>query len=201
MKNNKANYRFPLWLTVIFFGLICIPLLIYIGNELFAKIFGVFILVTTSIALRFWLVTAKSSATKYSTVKLNKNDTFELERLYPFYKKLNNQDKSVLFNRMGLFLANTPIVDEIGNLLSKEQSIEIALVLALVFYDSPQMEYDFNVENCSKHDFLIEMRGENKYYVGDFRAVLGELRTKTLDLGIESLVNTLEIKKIKNIFY
>jgi len=200
MKIKKANYRFPIWLTVIFFGLICIPLLVYLGEVLFAKIFGVSILVITSFALRYWLFVSNSSATRYRKVRLNKNETFELERFFPFYKRLTNPSKLILLDRMGLFLANTPIIDVSGNFLSKSKSIEIVLVLALVFYNLPELEYDFVVQCCPNHEFSKLLKDGKKYCLGDFSTILEQLRSTSFDSDIDSLVNSDEIKKIKNAF-
>lgn len=198
MKSTKVNYRFPFWLTVIFFGLIAIPTLIYIGGNLYAKLIGVFILLLTSIALRYWLLISKKSAVKNERVVLNKNDIFDLERKWKFFKSFNKEEKAILLNRMGLFLANTPMVDELQQLLSRETSVEIALFLSLYFLESPEMSYDFTFVHGRGKEFSCKNNQNALVYEGDHEPILFEINQKRNESSLNSVVKHLIEKKIKN---
>jgi hypothetical protein len=81
---NRVNYRFPLWLTVIFLLLILVPCAILTNQIVLAKISGLVCLLVVIVALRFWFRAAKLNSNTRDRVLINANDWFDLERLYPY---------------------------------------------------------------------------------------------------------------------
>lgn len=59
-------------------------------------------MVSVSVALRVWLVSAKKNAS--TRIRLNTNDRFWLNDHVPFYAALNKEDQIVFQDRMGLYL-------------------------------------------------------------------------------------------------
>ncbi len=142
--NKKTlNYRFPIWLTVIFFTLFSIPVLVFFDLLTLAKISGVFTVVLTSIALRFWMSVAKHKTETISRVPITKNDIFDLKRIFPYFNQLSLKDQIELQDRIALTLARFRFINEFGEHYSKLNSIQIALFIALT--DSVNLN---NFKNC-----------------------------------------------------
>lgn len=142
--NKKTlNYRFPIWLTVIFFTLFSIPVLVYFDLLALAKIFGVVTVVLTSIALRFWMNLAKHKTETVSRVPITKNDIFDLKRIFPYFNQLSSNEQIELQDKIALTLARFRFVNESGEHYSKLNSIQIALFIVLT--DSINLN---NFKNC-----------------------------------------------------
>ncbi len=142
--NKKTlNYRFPIWLTVIFFTLFSIPVLVYFDLLTLAKIFGVVTVVLTSIALRFWMNVAKHKTETVSRVPITKNDIFDLKRIFPYFNQLSSNEQIELQDKIALTLARFRFVNESGEHYSKLNSIQIALFIVLT--DSINLN---NFKNC-----------------------------------------------------
>jgi hypothetical protein len=142
--NKKTlNYRFPIWLTVIFFTLFSIPVLVYFDLLTLAKISGVVTVVLTSIALRFWMNVAKHKTETVSRVPITKNDIFDLKRIFPYFNQLSSNEQIELQDKIALTLARFRFVNELGEHYSKLNSIQIALFIVLT--DSINLN---NFKNC-----------------------------------------------------
>jgi hypothetical protein len=142
--NKKTlNYRFPIWLTVIFFTLFSIPVLVYFDLLTLAKIFGVVTVVLTSIALRFWMSVAKLKTESVSRVPITKNDIFDLKRIFPYFNQLSSNEQIELQDKIALTLARFRFINEFGEHYSKLNSIQIALFIVLT--DSINLN---NFKNC-----------------------------------------------------
>ena len=128
---KSFNYRFPLWLTVIFFTLFSIPLFVFFGLLTLAKISGVLTVVLTSIALRYWMRIAKMKSESISRVPITKNDIFDLKRKFPFFNQLSSSKQIEMQDQIGLVLARFRFIDESGEHYSKLNSIQIAIYIVL----------------------------------------------------------------------
>jgi hypothetical protein len=128
---KSFNYRFPLWLTVIFFTLFSIPLFVFFGLLTLAKISGVLTVVLTSIALRYWMRIAKMKSENISRVPITKNDVFDLKRKFPFFNQLSSSKQIEMQDQIGLVLARFRFIDESGEHYSKLNSIQIAIYIVL----------------------------------------------------------------------
>ena len=134
--SEKISYRFPLWLTVIFLTLFSVPLFVLSNQILFAKIFGLVSLIVVIIALRFWLRITRLNSNRLERVVLNKNAIFDLERKYPFLRSLSIKERTVLFHRTGLLLAEVKFIsgDEFSDF---NIASEVAFNIALLIFESP----------------------------------------------------------------
>jgi hypothetical protein len=142
--NKKTlNYRFPLWLTVIFFTLFSIPILVVYEYLSFAKIAGVITVVLTTIAIRYWLRIARQKTGVIDKVPLTKNDLFDLKRLFPYFNQLSNSEITVYKDKIGLVLSRNRFLDDKGEHLSKSNSIQLAFFIVLIDLKNP-----ISINNC-----------------------------------------------------
>ena len=123
---NRVNYRFPLWLTVIFLLLILVPCAILTNQIILAKLSGLLCLLIVIVALRFWFRAAKLNSNVRDRVIINRNDWFDLERLYPSLYKWSKMDVSILKDRIGLVLANVEMRRNKEELCDRKEAIELA---------------------------------------------------------------------------
>lgn len=136
--NKKTlNYRFPLWLTVIFFTLFSIPVLLVYEYLTLAKITGVISVVLTTMAIRYWLRVARHKTGVIDKVPLTKNDLFDLKRLFPYFKHLSNSEITVYKDKIGLVLSRNRFLDDKGEHLSKSTSIQLAFFIVLIDLKNP----------------------------------------------------------------
>jgi hypothetical protein len=142
--NKKTlNYRFPLWLTVIFFTLFSIPILVVYEYLTLAKIAGVVTVVLTTIAIRYWLRVARQKTGVIDKVPLTKNDLFDLKRLFPYFNHLSNSEITVYKDKIGLVLSRNRFLDDKGEHLSKLNSIQLAFFIVLIDLKNP-----ISINNC-----------------------------------------------------
>jgi hypothetical protein len=142
--NKKTlNYRFPLWLTVIFFTLVSIPVLVVYEYLSLAKIAGVVTVVLTTIAIRYWLRVARQKTGVIDKVPLTKNDLFDLKRLFPYFNHLSNSEMTVYKDKIGLVLSRNRFLDDKGEHLSKLNSIQLAFFIVLIDLKNP-----VSLNNC-----------------------------------------------------
>ena len=94
--NEIKNYRFPLWLTVFLLLLISIPFFIFQENYALAKVLGIVLVLSITIALRYWFAVAKNRNNVVSRVILNRNDLFDLERDFKPFVNYSKESKKVI---------------------------------------------------------------------------------------------------------
>jgi len=139
---NRVNYRFPLWLTVIFLLLILVPCAILTNQIVLAKISGLVCLLVVIVALRFWFRAAKLNSNTRDRVLINANDWFDLERLYPSLYKWNKMDVSILKDRIGLLLANVEMRRSKEELCTRSEAIEIAFQFCVYYWGDDYVQTD-----------------------------------------------------------
>ena len=139
---NRVNYRFPLWLTVIFLLLILVPCAILTNQIVLAKISGLVCLLVVIVALRFWFRAAKLNSNTRDRVLINANDWFDLERLYPSLYKWNKMDVSILKDRIGLLLANVEMRRSKEELCTRSEAIEIAFQFCVYYWGDDYVHTD-----------------------------------------------------------
>jgi hypothetical protein len=139
---NRVNYRFPLWLTVIFLLLILVPCAILTNQIILAKLSGLLCLLIVIVALRFWFRAAKLNSNVRDRVIINRNDWFDLERKYPSLYKWNKMDVSILKDRIGLLLANVEMRQDKEMLCGRNEAVEMAFQFCVYYWgeDYPIME-------------------------------------------------------------
>lgn len=137
--NNRSSYRFPFWLTVIFLLLVLVPVTLYMGQFQVAKISGVLCLLVVLAALKFWFKTARLNAGVNERVILTRNDWFEIERHFPFVRKWDQADISVLKDRIGVILANVELRKNKTELADRNQAIQMAFQWCVLNWSNPSM--------------------------------------------------------------
>jgi hypothetical protein len=193
--NKKTlNYRFPLWLTVIFFTLFSIPVLIVYNNYSLAKIAGVISVVLTTIAIRYWLRVARQKTGVMDKVPLTKNDLFDLKRLFSHFNQLSNSEITVYRDKIGLVLSRNRFLDDKGEHLSKLNSIHLAFFIVLIDLKNP-----ISINNCliiDSSSLILKSFNQDQtviYYP------LGQLldEKSLFDLSFDELVKQHSIQKFE----
>ena len=139
---NRVNYRFPFWLTVIFLLLILIPFAILSDQLILAKISGLLCLLLVIIAMRFWFHAAKLNSGVKDRVIINKNDWFDLVRLYPSIYTWNKNDILALKDRIGILLANVEFRKSESELCNRIEAIEVAFQLSVYYWEEEYFTKD-----------------------------------------------------------
>ena len=134
------KYHFKFWLPFLFLLLVLIPVFILFDVVIFAKISGVFCLISLMLALWHWKKVAKNINNKVSRISLNTNDRFYLEKTFSCYKSLNSSNKIVFENRVGLFLAEISSSD--STFVSQSDWLNLASVVVILFWDTPYKPFD-----------------------------------------------------------
>ena len=171
------NYRFPFWLTVFLLFLVMIPLSIYLKHFLYAKIFGILLVVSLFVALKYWFAVARNRNNVVSRVVLNKNDVFDISRDFRSFASIDDISKKVIIHRAGLLLAQVKFIDEELNLLERRESIQLSIV-----YICENWNDDFKVDSnwvFQLVDVSSEISGQVKYFL-----TKNQLEEKRSDLAI-----------------
>lgn len=159
---NRVNYRFPLWLTVIFLLLILVPCAILSNQIVLAKLSGLLCLLVVIVALRFWFRAAKLNSNVRDRVIINKNDWFDLERLYPSLFKWSKTDVSILKDRIGLLLANVEMRRSKDELCSRAEAIEMAFQFCVYNWSEDSVNLDTVYLFIDKDQMICMVNRENE---------------------------------------
>jgi hypothetical protein len=136
MKLIHGRYRFIFWITLFSLLLSNIIFLIVIDLILIAKILGVMLVVTLVIALSIWRNQVKNKSNMLPRIPININDRFWLREHILFYRNLNNQDKQIFENRLGLILSNVDISCS-NKIERKNDLIRLSCIAVILFWDFP----------------------------------------------------------------
>lgn len=159
---NRVNYRFPLWLTVIFLLLILVPCAILSNQIVLAKLSGLLCLLVVIVALRFWFRAAKLNSNVRDRVIINKNDWFDLERLYPSLYKWSKTDVSILKDRIGLLLANVEMRRSKDELCSRAEAIEMAFQFCVYNWSEDSVNLEAVYLYIDKDQMICMVNRENE---------------------------------------
>jgi hypothetical protein len=159
---NRVNYRFPLWLTVIFLLLILVPCAILSNQIVLAKLSGLLCLLVVIVALRFWFRAAKLNSNVRDRVIINKNDWFDLERLYPSLFKWSKTDVSILKDRIGLLLANVEMRRSKDELCSRAEAIEMAFQFCVYNWSEDSVNLEAVYLYIDKDQMICMVNRENE---------------------------------------
>jgi hypothetical protein len=161
---NRVNYRFPLWLTVIFLLLILVPCAILSNQIVLAKLSGLLCLLVVIVALRFWFRAAKLNSNVRDRVIINKNDWFDLERLYPSLYKWSKTDVSILKDRIGLLLANVEMRRSKDELCSRAEAIEMAFQFCVYNWSEDSVNLETVYLYIDKDQMICMVNRENEEF-------------------------------------
>lgn len=124
-KINK--YRFSLWIAVFLVLLIGIPFSVIVLDAFFlAKTFGVLLVLTLLVAIKYWFAVSRNTNLVVPRVVLNKNDLFDLYRDFKKFHKVSSFTQDLVLNRIGILLSKVKLVNQKNELLERRQAIQIA---------------------------------------------------------------------------
>ncbi|MFO0494103.1 MAG: hypothetical protein ACK50Y_01105 [Flavobacteriia bacterium] len=136
--------KFLFWILLFFFLLVSIPMLMYGGYYLFAKLVGVITVVVLSLSLRLWMYKTKKVYNPIERVKINLNDRFWLSKHISFYSQLSNTDKIIFEDRVGIFLSRIPVVFYSNReVTSKEDAMLVASSAICAYWNSSEPNTPF----------------------------------------------------------
>lgn len=163
----KAKGRFGAWIVIILILLVSISLLISFHFSFIAKLFGLMLIVASSLALFVWIRKLTESKVIKNRVPLNRNDIFWLNANIPFYRKLSLSEKKIFENRISLFVAEIIITDVEKEVPEKSDCLYVASAAIIVYWGLPYWNYgelkevliypdNFDFENkISKNGFVL----------------------------------------------
>jgi hypothetical protein len=100
------------------------------------------------LALRIWLRISRINSSKVERLVLNKNQTFDLERRYPFLRSLKNANRQILFHRTGLVLAELTFTSD--DEIKVNEKIELAFNMSILLFDDEYKSLNGLVLKISK---------------------------------------------------
>jgi len=109
--------KFLGWLVLFFLLLTSIPVLLFTGWIVPAKVLGVITVLLLSFSVRFWLYKTKKEFDPQERIRLNLNDRFWMKREFSFYNQMSSADKKIFEDRVGVLLSKIPICDSSGELI------------------------------------------------------------------------------------
>lgn len=137
---NKSK-RFLPWVLFFFILLVCVPFLIQKGQTGSAKLIGFIVVLGVSIALMVWRKQTKALMNHKSRVALNLNDRFWLEKHIPFYRNLNKEDRKIMEDRIGLFLAEIQVTEIDKEIADKNTCLYVASSAVFAYWGLPYWNY------------------------------------------------------------
>ena len=171
--NEIKNYRFPIWLTVFLFLLVCIPVFIFTGFFVLAKVTGILLVCAVLFALKYWFAVARNRNNVVSRIVLNNNDLFDIERDFKSFSFFEPETKNIIVHRIGLLLAKVKFVNSNLELLDRRQSIQLAFVYICVNWSDEfylkdnwvfKLSNDSNVD-LSKFKFVLSTEDLSKKFI------------------------------------
>mgnify|MGYP006089608729 FL=1 len=126
-KINK--YRFSLWIAVFLVLLIGIPFSVIVLDAFFlAKTFGVLLVLTLLVAIKYWFAVSRNTNLVVPRVVLNKNDLFDLYRDFKKFKNASSFAQDLVLNRIGIVLSKVKLVNQKNEILDRRQAIQLSYV-------------------------------------------------------------------------
>lgn len=195
----EGKARFAAWLSIFFLLLITVPILIQSDFKVLAKVVGVIVIVTLSIALWYWRTQTIRKMKRLARIRLNLNDRFWLNEHIPFYKLLNNSDKIVFEDRIGLFLAEIKITEIDKEVADKATCLYVASSAIITFWGLPYWNYgDLSEVLVYPNDFTHSNEiNDNGNVQGKVHH--GGLMDATMILSLPSLVNGFKLNDSRNV--
>ena len=174
------NYRFPFWLAVFSLLLISIPVFIFSGAFIWAKVSGVILVCSLLIALKYWFAVAKNRNHIVPRVVLNKNDLFDLSRDFKTFSSFSEESKDVIIHRIGILLSKVKFVKSDFTLLDRRHSIQLGFV-----YTCEHWTDDFNVSP----DWIFQLTEEYSSDDSKYKYVLSinDLNEKFKNIQISNM--------------
>jgi MtfA peptidase len=188
MSSSKKIFKFKIWIPLFFIFLCLIPTLLIFNQTNWAKLIGILVVITFTIAVRRWLFQIKKLKKSLNRIPLNTNDKFWLNDTIAFYRNLIPSDKIIFENRIGLFLSDVKITEIGKEVPEKETCLYVAASAIITFWGLPYWNYgelnevlvypeNFNPDNSLSKKGLVQGKVHH-----------GGLMNNTMIISLPSLI-------------
>ena len=124
--------RFIVWLFPIVILLAGIPLLLIYNVSSLAKIFGIVVVVLTTLAIRYWMFRSKNQKVYGDRIKLTVNEHFFLKEHIPFYTRMGIQTRKTFEECVCQLLSDVSFDNFDHTEAAKDACLSFASVVALI---------------------------------------------------------------------
>lgn len=199
LNHIEEKSRFIAWLSVFFILLITIPILLKADLKFLAKVVGVIVIVTLSVALWLWRMRTFRSISRKARIQFTLNDRYWLTNNISFYKELNASDKKIFEDRLGLFLAEIKITEIGKEIPDKATCFYVGSSAIITFWGLPYWNYGELSEVLVYPDnFTSDNSISNKGYIQG-KVHHGGLMDSTMILSLPALINGFKLYDGQNV--
>lgn len=124
--------RFIIWLVPIILLLAAIPFLLIYNVSSLAKIFGVLVVVLTTLAIRYWMFRSRVAKSSADSVKLTTNERFFLRQHIPYYNRMGVQIKKTFERDVCRILTEVSFDNYDRTEVSKDSCLAFASIISLI---------------------------------------------------------------------
>jgi hypothetical protein len=144
--------RFIFWIILFFLLLGIIPILIQNDYISIAKLAGILTLITIIVALWYWRIQTRKKSYRNQRIQISINDRYWLSEHIVFYKNLSKADKEIFEDRVGIFIADVPILS--NKQIEREDYFYVASSAVIAFWGLPYWDYNrIQIEIVESSDF------------------------------------------------
>lgn len=128
--------RFLPWVILFFLLLVLVPVLAFNGIILPAKILGVVLVLTLSVALRVWMRNSGKLKLSPDTIKFSINERYTLNEYSPLYSAASKQLKKEIEKRLGKLVSELAFDQTDGKDPNGEECLLAGLLILFANWDS-----------------------------------------------------------------
>ncbi|PKR81636.1 peptidase [Brumimicrobium salinarum] len=191
------NKMFLPWILLFLVLLGSIPLILYYKGFTSAKIIGILVVISTSVALWVWRINTRKTSPRNSKVQLTTNDKHWLTQHIPFYKRLKKNDQTIFTDRVGIFLADVRITEVGKEQADKETQLYVASSAVIAFWGLPYYNYGNLREVLVYPTNFNKDNSLNKFGVVNGKVHHGGLMNNTMILSLPALIKGFQIDNDK----
>jgi Mlc titration factor MtfA (ptsG expression regulator) len=195
----EGKARFSAWLIIFFILLLTVPILLKSDFKVLAKVIGVIVILTLSVALWIWRTQTIRNIKRKARVSLNLNDGYWLNDHILFYQNLNKKAKTIFEDRIGLFLAEIEVTEVGKAIAEKSTCLYVASSAVITFWGLPYWNYgELSEVLVYPSDFTIS-NGIDEKGIVQGKIHHGGLMDSIMILSLTSLINGFKLNDSKNV--
>ena len=195
----EGKARFSAWLIIFFILLITVPILLKSDFKILAKVIGLIVILTLSVALWVWRTQTIRNIKRKARVSLNLNDQYWLNEHILFYRNLSKNAKVIFEDRIGLFLAEIKIT-EVGKVIpEKSTCLYVASSAVISFWGLPYWNYGDLSEVIVYPTDFSQSNDINEKGIVQGKVHHGGLMNSTMILSLTSLINGFKLNDSINL--
>jgi hypothetical protein len=195
----EGKARFSAWLIIFFILLLTVPILLKSDFKVLAKLIGVIVILTLSVALWIWRTQTIRNIKRKARVSLDLNDRYWLNDHILFYQNLNKKAKTIFEDRIGLFLAEIKITEVGKEITEKSTCLYVASSAVITFWGLPYWNYgELSEVLVYPYDFITS-NGIDEKGIVQGKIHHGGLMDSTMILSLTSLINGFKLNDSKNV--